>query len=108
MIMTRRGHRYKASRGMASREANIDRNKKEGYDLTQDEIEEYVAEGVEAAVPYRGKAREVLTQLVGGLQSGMSYSGVTSLKEFQEKAIFVRMTGAGLKESGAHDVEVLG
>lgn len=108
MIMTRRGHRYKASRGMASREANIDRNKKEGNDLTQEEIEDYVAEGVEAAVPYRGKTREVLTQLVGGLQSGMSYSGVHDLEEFQKKAIFVRMTGAGLRESGPHDVEVLG
>src|SRR5215204_1652781 len=107
MIMTRRGHRYKASRGMASREANIVRNQKEGNDLTQEEIEEYVAEGVEAAVPYRGKVREVLTQLVGGLQSGMSYSGAHTLEEFQQKAIFVRMTGAGLKESGPHDVEVL-
>jgi IMP dehydrogenase len=108
LVMTRRGHRYKASRGMASREANIARNRKEGNDLTQDEIEEYVAEGVEAAVPYRGKAREVLTQLVGGLQSGMSYSGAHNLDEFQQKAIFVRMTGAGLRESGPHDVEVLG
>jgi IMP dehydrogenase len=107
MIMTRKGHRYKASRGMASREANIVRNRKEGNDLTQEEIEEYVAEGVEAAVPYRGKTREVLTQLVGGLQSGMSYSGAQTLEEFQKKAIFVRMTGAGLKESGPHDVEVL-
>ncbi|HNO84665.1 MAG TPA: IMP dehydrogenase, partial [Anaerolineales bacterium] len=94
MVMTRRGHRYKASRGMASREANIDRNRKEGNDLTQEEIEEYVAEGVEAAVPYRGRAREVLTQLVGGLQSGMSYSGAHNFEEFQKKAIFVRMTGA--------------
>jgi IMP dehydrogenase len=108
MIMTRRGHRYKASRGMASLEANIERNKREGNDLTHEEIEDYVAEGVEAAVPYRGKAREVLTQLVGGLQSGMSYSGVHSIEELQEKAIFVRMTGAGLKESGPHDVEVIG
>ena len=108
MLMTRRGHRYKASRGMASLEANIERNKREGNDLTQEEIEDYVAEGVEAAVPYRGKAREVLTQLVGGLQSGMSYSGVHSIEELQEKAIFVRMTGAGLKESGPHDVEVIG
>ena len=108
MIMTRKGHRYKASRGMASLEANIERNKREGNDLTQEEIEDYVAEGVEAAVPYRGKAREVLTQLVGGLQSGMSYSGAHSIEELQEKAIFVRMTGAGLKESGPHDVEVIG
>jgi IMP dehydrogenase len=108
MIMTRRGHRYKASRGMASLEANINRNKREGNDLTHEEIEDYVAEGVEAAVPYRGKAREVLNQLVGGLQSGMSYTGAQSLEELQEKAIFVRMTGAGLKESGPHDVEVIG
>ncbi|MCC6501495.1 MAG: IMP dehydrogenase [Anaerolineales bacterium] len=108
MILTRRGHRYKASRGMASREAAIERNLKEGNDLTQDEIEEYVAEGVEAAVPYRGKVREVLTQLVGGLQSGMSYSGAHSIEELQQKAIFLRMTGAGLKESGPHDVEVFG
>jgi IMP dehydrogenase len=107
LIMTRKGHRYKASRGMASLEANIERNKREGNDLTHEEIEEYVAEGVEAAVPYRGKAREVLTQLVGGLQSGMSYSGAHSIEEFQQKAIFVRMTGAGLNESGPHDVEVL-
>ena len=108
MLMTRRGHRYKASRGMASLEANINRNKREGNDLTHEEIEDYVAEGVEAAVPYRGKAREVLNQLVGGLQSGMSYSGAHSLEELQEKAIFMRMTGAGLKESGPHDVEVIG
>jgi IMP dehydrogenase len=108
LVMTRKGHRYKASRGMASREATIDRNKRDGNDLTQEEVEEYVAEGVEAAVPYRGRAREVLTQLIGGLQSGMSYSGANSIEDFQEKAIFVRMTGAGLKESGAHDVEVLG
>jgi len=108
MIMTRRGHRYKASRGMASLEANIERNKREGNDLTEEEIEDYVAEGVEAAVPYRGKAREVLTQLVGGLQSGMSYSGAHTVEELKHKAVFVRMTGAGLKESGPHDVEVLG
>jgi IMP dehydrogenase len=108
MVMTRRGHRYKASRGMASLGANIERNIKEGNDLTQEELEEYVAEGVEAAVPYRGKAREVLTQLVGGLQSGMSYSGAYSIEELQQKAIFVRMTGAGLRESGPHDVEVIG
>lgn len=107
LVMTRKGHRYKASRGMASLDANIDRNKREGNDLTQEEIEDYVAEGVEASVPYRGKAREVLTQLIGGLQSGMSYSGAHSIEEFQEKAVFVRMTGAGLKESGPHDVEVL-
>ena len=108
MVMTRRGHRYKTSRGMASLTANIERNKREGNDLTREEIEDYVAEGVEAAVPYRGKAREVVMQLIGGLQSGMSYSGADSIEDFQQKATFIRMTGAGLRESGPHDVEVLG
>ncbi|MFZ5881374.1 MAG: IMP dehydrogenase, partial [Chloroflexota bacterium] len=107
LMMTRKGHRYKASRGMASRGAAIDRNRREGSDLTREEIEEYVAEGVEAAVPYRGRAREVLTHLVGGLQSGMSYSGAATLDEFRQKAVFVRITGAGQRESGPHDVEVL-
>ena len=107
LVMTRRGHKYKASRGMASLTANIERNKREGNDLTREEIEDYVAEGVEAAVPYRGRAREVLTQLIGGLQSGMSYSGAHTIEEFQEKAIFVRMTGSGLKVSGPHDVETI-
>lgn len=108
LMMTRQGHRYKTSRGMASAQANVARKSREGEgDVTQEEIDEYVSEGVEAAVPYRGKAREVLMQLVGGLQSGMSYSGAHSLDELHEKAIFVRMTPVGLKESLPHDVEVL-
>jgi IMP dehydrogenase len=106
-VMTRKGHKYKASRGMASGAANRDRKLREGERVAQEDLEEYVAEGVEAAVPYRGKAREVLTQLVGGIQSGMSYSGAHTLKEFHTRAIFVRMTGAGLQESMPHDVEVL-
>jgi IMP dehydrogenase len=107
LLMTRKGHKYKASRGMASNAANRDRKMRDGERVGQEEVDDYVAEGVEAAVPYRGKAREVLTQLVGGIQSGMSYSGAHNLKEFREKAIFVRMTGAGLQESKPHDVEVL-
>jgi IMP dehydrogenase len=107
LLMTRKGHKYKVSRGMASTAANRDRKTRDGERVAQEELDEYVAEGVEAAVPYRGKAREVLTQLVGGIQSGMSYSGAHTLKEFHEKAIFVQMTGAGLQESKPHDVELL-
>ena len=106
LVMTRRGHRYKASRGMASREANIDRNKREGNDLTQEEIEEYVAEGVEAAVPYRGKAREVLTQLVGGLQSGMSYSGAHFDRRVSAEGDLCADDGRRAEGVGPHDVEV--
>jgi IMP dehydrogenase len=108
LLMTRKGHRYKVSRGMASLQASVARKVREGEgDITQEEIEEYVSEGVEAAVPYRGSARELLAQFVGGLQSGMSYTGAHSVDELHEKAVFVRMTSVGLKESHPHDVEVM-
>ncbi len=108
LMMTRKGHRYKTSRGMASVQANADRKTREGEGwITQEEIDEYVSEGVEAAVPYRGKVKEVLTQLVGGIQSGMSYSGAHSIEELREKAVLVRMTPTGLRESMPHDVDVL-
>ncbi len=108
ILMTRKGHRYKASRGMASLQANLVRKAREGdSEITKEEIEEYVSEGVEAVVPYRGSAREMLKQLVGGLQSGMSYSNAHSIEDLQEKAIFMRMTPVGLKESRPHDVEVM-
>lgn len=107
LLITRKGHRYKVSRGMASLQANVARKTREGEgEVTQEEIEEYVSEGVEAAVPYRGAAREMLSQLVGGLQSGMSYTNAHSVDELHEKAVFVRMTPVGLKESHPHDVEL--
>jgi IMP dehydrogenase len=109
LMMTRQGHRYKVSRGMASVQANIVRKIREGEseEITQEEIDEYVSEGVEAAVPYRGHIKEILAQLIGGLQSGMSYCGAHSIDELYDKAVFVRMTPGGLKESLPHDVEVL-
>lgn len=108
MLMTRKGHRYKVSRGMASLKANLTRKAREGEaDITREEIEEYVSEGVEAAVPYRGSTREMLKQLVGGLQSGMSYTNAHSIEELHEKAVLVRMTPVGLKESHPHDVEMI-
>ena len=55
-------------------------------------------------VPFRGSATEVLQQLVGGLRSGISYCGSLSIPEMQEKAQFMRITGAGVKESRSHDV----
>jgi IMP dehydrogenase len=108
LMMTRNGHRYKVSRGMASIQANAVRKGREGDGrITQEEIDDYVSEGVEAAVPYRGKAKEVLTQIVGGIQSGMSYSGAHSLDELFDRAEFLRMTAGGYRESQPHDVQVL-
>ena len=107
-LITRKGHRYKASRGMASLQANMDRKAREGAsEITREEIEDYVSEGVEAVVPYRGSASELLKQLVGGLQSGMSYTNAHSITELHEKAVFVRMTPVGLLESRPHDVELI-
>ena len=107
LLITRKGHRYKVSRGMASLQANVARKVREGEaDVSQEDVEEYVSEGVEAAVPYRGAAREMLAQLVGGLQSGMSYTNAHSVDELHERAVFVRMTPVGLKESHPHDVEL--
>ncbi len=108
VLIIRKGHRYKVSRGMASLQANLLRKAREGQsEITREEIEDYVSEGVEAAVPYRGTVREVLKQLVGGLQSGMSYCNAHSIDELYENAVFVRMTPGGLRESNPHDVEVL-
>jgi IMP dehydrogenase len=108
LLMTRKGHRYKVSRGMASLQANVARKVREGEgEITQEEIEDYVSEGVDAAVPYRGSAREMFSQLIGGLQSGMSYCDAHSVDELYEKAVFVRMTQVGLAESRPHDIEVI-
>ena len=108
MVMTRKGHRYKVSRGMASLKANLARKAREGEnDISKEEVEEYVSEGVEAAVPYRGSTREIIKQLVGGLRSGMSYTNAHSIEELYEKARFVRITSVGLRESHPHDVEVM-
>ena len=62
-------------------------------------------EGVEAVVPYRGNVSEILYQMVGGLRSGLSYGGATNIKELQDKAEFIEITPAGVRESGSHDVD---
>jgi IMP dehydrogenase len=107
-IVTRNGRKYKITRGMASMGANMAREIKNGADeKILEDLKEYVAEGVEAMVPYRGRVEEVLNQLVGGLRSGMSYTGARNILEMQKKARFVQVTNAGIRESGAHDVEVM-
>ncbi|HYA96849.1 MAG TPA: IMP dehydrogenase, partial [Methylomirabilota bacterium] len=61
-------------------------------------------EGVEGRVPFKGPLSALTDQLVGGLRSGMGYCGAANLKELAEKAKFVRITAAGLRESHVHDV----
>jgi IMP dehydrogenase len=108
----REGVRYKLTRGMASLEATVGRRIREseggaskGDELIEEIVEESVPEGVEGLIPYKGKVEEVVRQLVGGLRSGMSYSGAHTLTELRRKAEFMRVTSAGLKESLPHDIK---
>ncbi len=108
--ITRRGQRYKSYRGMASLSATTARRQREKElsgiaNQEEDEwLSQVVPEGVEAMVPYQGPVREVLLQLVGGLRSGMSYCNAHNIVELWQNARFVRVTPAGLRESGPHDV----
>ena len=107
LIIVRNGSKYKVSRGMASTTANITKKELDNIKLKQDDVGDVIAEGVEATVPYRGKASEVLKQLVGGLRSGLSYCGVNNLEDLRKNAEFIKITQAGLIESKPHDVEVI-
>ncbi len=108
----RNGIRYKFTRGMASITATASRrisagasnaNQKE-KDIIAEVLENEVPEGVEGLIPYKGRVEESVTQLVGGLRSGMSYCGANSIAELQKNAEFIRITAAGLRESHPHDV----
>jgi IMP dehydrogenase len=104
----RDGRRYKVVRGMASLTANVDRRAiEQGGQPDDEDWEKVVPEGVEAVVPHRGRAADSVHQLVGGLRSGLSYAGATNIAELQENAEFVRITAAGARESGWHDVQAL-
>ena len=108
LIITRNGQRYKVSRGMASLGAALGRPDRQPENREEDPaLTRVVAEGVEAAVPYRGAVSDVLNQLVGGLRSGLSYGGAMTIVELQTNAEFIRISQAGVTESRPHDVEVL-
>jgi IMP dehydrogenase len=110
VVIRRGGRQYKVTRGMASAEAALRRQAREGpargWAEWEEELAEVVPEGVEAAVPYRGPVAEVVAQLVGGLRSGMSYCDARTLAELRANARFVRVTEAGRVEGGPHDVEL--
>jgi IMP dehydrogenase len=103
-LIIRNGRQYKTYRGMASLWAAVRRQALDRR-VEDEDISQIVAEGVEATVPYRGKASDVLAQLVGGLRSGMSYIGATTIPEMWARAEFMRITPAGMKESQTHDIE---
>ncbi|PAU84732.1 IMP dehydrogenase [Halorubrum salipaludis] len=104
-VITMQGKKYKQYRGMGSvgamKSGGGDRYLKE-----EDEDEEFVPEGVEAATPYKGSLASELHQLTGGICSGMGYVGAETVPELHERAEFVRVSSAGQSESHPHDVMI--
>jgi IMP dehydrogenase len=107
--LVKNGKKYKIYRGMASFYASLGRKyREEGEQIKEsDELNDYVPEGVEAMVSYKGSVVEIIRQLVGGLRSGLSYCGAKTINEMQQNAEFVRITTAGYIESQPHDVNVM-
>ncbi len=104
-MITFQGRQYKTYRGMGSigamTKGSSDRYFQEG--TAQDKL---VPEGIEGRVPYAGSIKDVVHQMVGGLRSSMGYVGAKDIADFQERAEFVEITSAGLKESHVHDVVI--
>lgn len=97
------GRKYKVYRGMGSIAA-MENGSKDRY--FQNDAKKLVPEGVEGRLAYKGYLADSVFQLIGGLRSGMGYAGAASIKELQEKATFIRITSAGLKESHPHDIQI--
>ena len=100
------GRSYKSYRGMGSLGAMAQRHGSSDryFQDPSAELEKLVPEGIEGRVPYKGGLTTIVTQLVGGLRAAMGYTGCTTIEELRSKAQFVRITGAGIRESHVHDV----
>ena len=97
------GRRFKVYRGMDSIAA-MEKGSKDRY--FQDGSKKLVPEGVEGRVPFKGSVADTVFQLMGGLRSGMGYCGAHSIDELRENGRFVKITGAGLRESHPHDITI--
>ena len=102
-IVMFQGRSFKMYRGMGSTGA-MEAGSKDRY--FQNETKKFVPEGVEGRVPYRGYLRDIIYQLIGGLRAGMGYCGTPDIPSLQENGKFVRITGAGLRESHPHDIAI--
>ncbi|WP_042354594.1 IMP dehydrogenase [Bacillus rubiinfantis] len=97
------GRRFKVYRGMGS-VAAMEKGSKDRY--FQEDAKKFVPEGIEGRLPYKGPLADTIYQLIGGLRAGMGYCGTKDLEELRTKSQFIRMTGAGLRESHPHDVQI--
>jgi IMP dehydrogenase len=101
-----KGRSFKAVRGMGSLGA-MQKGSKERYRQGNvQEAHKLVPEGIEGMVPYKGRLSHFVHQLVGGVRSGMGYTGARDIQSFWERAVFCRITAAGIKESHPHDVSI--
>ena len=107
--LVKNGKKFKMYRGMASFYASLGRKyREEGPQVVDsDDLNDYVPEGVEAMVPYKGSVVDIVRQLAGGLRSGLSYCGAKTIPEMQKNAEFIKMTSAGFIESQPHDVDLM-
>jgi IMP dehydrogenase len=99
------GRKVKSYRGMGSIEAMKEGSKDRYFQDAEEEINKLVPEGIVGSVPYKGTLNEVVYQFVGGLRAGMGYCGAATIEDLQ-KAQFVRITGAGVRESHPHDITI--
>ena len=106
-IILFQGRSYKSYRGMGSvgamQAGSADRYFQEGDNPNPDK---FVPEGIEGRVPYKGSVKQILFQLGGGVRSSMGYCGCSSIAEFHQRAQFVEITSAGIRESHVHDVQI--
>tara|TARA_Y100000748_G_scaffold298967_1_gene295053 strand:- start:7111 stop:8571 length:1461 start_codon:yes stop_codon:yes gene_type:complete len=100
------GRSYKSYRGMGSIGAMQQGSKDRYFQDAENNSEKLVPEGIEGRVPYKGPVINVIHQLMGGLKASMGYVGVNSIKKMHNKAAFVHITNAGIKESHVHDVQI--
>ena len=107
--LVKNGKKFKIYRGMASFYASLGRRyREEGLQIADaNDLNDYVPEGVEAMVAYKGSVVEIIRQLVGGLRSGLSYCGAKTISEMQDNAEFIKITSAGYIESQPHDVNIM-
>jgi IMP dehydrogenase len=103
-LILRQGRSFKSYRGMGSIGAMKAGSRDRYFQEFEAAAEKLVPEGIEGMVPYKGPLSAMVQQLVGGLRAGMGYCGASSVRDFQKRARFVKISPAGLKESHVHDV----
>ncbi|VJF77799.1 inosine-5-monophosphate dehydrogenase [Streptococcus pneumoniae] len=100
------GRKFKTYRGMGSIAAMKKGSSDRYFQGSVNEANKLVPEGIEGRVAYKGAAADIVFQMIGGIRSGMGYCGAANLKELHDNAQFIEMSGAGLKESHPHDVQI--